>query len=504
VAHPVSFIATDDLRQEIPWVQVEKNGELVTYVDSETDPALWDNAAVTTRTMDCIDCHSRDGHMVRKPDQVLDQAMANGLIPADLPYVKAQSLDVLDPQYETKEEGLAAIDTNLREFYQTEYPELFAERQADVERTIEQVQTIFQQTQFPYMNVYWETYPDHVGHEDFPGCWRCHDGNHLNEQNEAIPAECNLCHAIPQVAEPEEIRPAVSVAVGDLPDSHLSSLWIAQHQFQFDATCDDCHTVDNPGGSDNSSFCSNSGCHAREWSYLDIDAPAVLALAVPEQTPSERRLPHISHPLVDEMDCQQCHGLEKVLAFPEDHAEYSQDECTDCHRLDPAVIADQTPSPTAPAAEVVPAPAATTAPMISHALLGNENCLACHAVNSNIAPAPPTHLDFTNETCQSCHPLAPEYFVIPTATPTLSPTAMLLPTTAPSQPTPTTPAASVAVTATPAIIQSPAIPHPVVAWSDCLSCHIVEGGVYPMPSDHATFQNQMCEMCHIAAEESTP
>lgn len=547
IANPVTFIATDDLRQEIPWVQVERAGERVTYVDSEADPALWQNTAVTL-TMDCIDCHTRDGHMVRKPAQLIDDALANDRIPADLPYVKAQTQAVLAERYADKTEGMQAINTTLRSFYETQYPALYTERQADIERTIDEVQSIYDQTYFPFMQVFWDTYPDNVGHEDFPGCMRCHDGNHLNAQGEAIPAECNLCHAVPQVYGPDESRPAISIAIGDLPESHLSSHWLAEHRFRFDATCDDCHTVGDPGGVSNSSFCSNSGCHAREWNYLRIDTPAVLAQVVPTAEAEARRLPRIPHPLVEPMDCLRCHGPERVLAYPADHAEYSQEECTDCHRLAPGVLAEMTPPPA-----VAVAPPTPGAPAVSHALPGNENCLACHAVTSNIAPAPANHLGFSAETCLECHRLAPEFAAIRPPTPLPTATALPLPTTTVTptlaateaatattaiSPTATvqtqvqTPAATAPVTVTPTAAATPTpvvsptlaeplpaetltatvtaaatlpstqsslITHPVTGNENCLACHAVTSNIAPAPANHAGFGNELCQDCHLPA-----
>jgi hypothetical protein len=516
--HAVRFIATDELYQEIPWVQVENEGEMVTFVDSEADPAVWEDPEATRRTMDCIDCHSRDGHMVRKPADVVDNALANGLIPADLPFVKAQSLAVLEQRYESRDEGAAAITAALRDFYQSEYPEVYAQRQDDVEQTVQQVQRIFQETQFPYMRVFWDTYPDNVGHEDFPGCWRCHDGNHLNEQGEAIPAECNLCHALPQIYGPDETQPIVSLAVDEVPESHRSSLWIAEHRFRFDATCDDCHTISDPGGISNSSFCSNSGCHAQEWTYLKIDAPAVLALAMPEEQPSQPRLSRIPHPLTDGMDCRQCHGLDKVLPYPEDHSEYTQEECTDCHRLSQEVLADLPPSPTPPP----PTPFAMTIPSITHTLVGNENCLACHAVNSNIAPAPITHLGFTNDVCLDCHQVAPAFAAVPVATlapqatPLPSPASVLTATVA-TEASPTaieqratatatldSTAASAVITATITSTQASQIPHSIQGNENCLACHAVNSNIEPAPPNHTGLANDQCQGCHALPADATP
>jgi len=49
----------------------------------------------------------------------------------------------------------------------------------------------------PHVEVVPEPRP---GHKDFPGCFRCHDGKHINEKGEAIRLQCTLCHDIPQVS----------------------------------------------------------------------------------------------------------------------------------------------------------------------------------------------------------------------------------------------------------------------------------------------------------------
>jgi hypothetical protein len=330
--------------------------------------------------------------------------------------------------------------------------------------------------------------------------------------------------------------------VGEVPESHRSSLWIAEHRFRFDATCDDCHTISDPGGISNSSFCSNSGCHAQEWTYLKIDAPAVLALAMPEEQPSQPRLPHIPHPLADGMNCQQCHGLDKVAPYPEDHGEYTQEECVDCHRLSQEVLADLPPSPTPPP----PPPFAMTIPSITHTLAGNENCLACHAVNGNIAPAPVTHLGFANDVCQGCHQVALEFASAPAATatpaaiatPLPSPTVTLTLTativeaaTIEPSPTATTTLASSVVTtvtvealptvpeptATPAATltleaaattvadpQGPALSHPLQGNENCLACHALSSAIAPAPPHHAGFVNEQCQDCHALPADATP
>jgi hypothetical protein len=239
-------------------------------VDSNLTPeALAKNEK---RKMDCVDCHNRASHNFRRPNDVLDEAMAQGVLPA-LPFIKDQGVKVLEQQYATEEEAAAAIAA-VEDFYKNEHPDVYASREAEVRTAVNVLQEIFNRTQFPFMNVTWQSHRNNIGHKDFPGCFRCHDGKHLSADNQAVRLECNVCHTIPQVAGPgQTLQPVSSLPAGNEPDSHRSTTWLAEHRFQFDASCEACHTTDNPGGSDNTSFCSNSACHATEWEFAGLNAP---------------------------------------------------------------------------------------------------------------------------------------------------------------------------------------------------------------------------------------
>ena len=62
------------------------------------------------------------------------------------------------------------------------------------------------------------------------------------------------------------------------PESHVDSNWISRHRFEFDATCEGCHDVSDPGGISDTSFCGNSACHATEWTYAGFNAPSIVEL----------------------------------------------------------------------------------------------------------------------------------------------------------------------------------------------------------------------------------
>ena len=54
------------------------------------------------------------------------------------------------------------------------------------------------------MRVTWEAYPDHIGHLESNGCFRCHSGTHKTNKGKVISKDCNLCHSIVAQGKPSE------------------------------------------------------------------------------------------------------------------------------------------------------------------------------------------------------------------------------------------------------------------------------------------------------------
>ena len=51
------------------------------------------------------------------------------------------------------------------------------------------------------MKVTWGTHPNNIGHNDSPGCFRCHDGNHNSKAGKTITNDCAQCHNLLAVDE---------------------------------------------------------------------------------------------------------------------------------------------------------------------------------------------------------------------------------------------------------------------------------------------------------------
>ena len=518
----VTYIATDEQRQEIPWVRVEwADGTSTEYVDLEAKLTPAQIAQAPKRLMDCVDCHNRATHIFQAPQDALEQALSQGLIDRALPFIRREGMAALQAAYQLTDiaQGKQQIAEQISAFYEKNAPDVDGQK---VVQAIAQVQAIYERTHFPEMKVDWQTHADNIGHKDFPGCFRCHDGKHLSQEGEAIRLECNICHTLPQVTTGDRLVTTIDVSPGlPEPESHKSTTWLAEHRFNFGEACAGCHDISNPGGTDNTSFCSNSACHATEWKFAGLNAPGLLeqlrrklpAAAGEEaaQPASAGGAPLIPHTLEGREDCLVCHAIGSGMKpAPADHEGRTKETCRACHQVaSGAAPAEETPTATATVTPTVAAPTPTAtaspsatqvvstpttaaatptatasltaaapagAPAIPHALEGRDDCLICHAPDSAVKPAPADHEGRTNESCQACHTLASAASAAPTPT-RLAPTA-----------TPT------AARTTPS--SAPAIPHALEGRADCLLCHAPDSAVKPAPVDHKGRTNESCQGCH--------
>jgi len=291
IQNSVSFLASDPEEQEIPYVRVvEDDGSISEYVDLESgiDPTTIDPADLVE--MDCITCHNRITHMVYSPRDTVDKLMASGLVSSDIPEIRRQAIEVYGSIFDTQDAGIKRIGS-LDSFYETYYPDYYARNRQKVETAILALQEAYRSSVYPEQKSDWASHPSNVGHENSPGCFRCHDGKHLSTDGKGIRLECNLCHSIPVVSSANDFLTNIEISRGPEPESHLNSNWISVHHEVFDTTCTNCHTTGNPGGSDNTSFCSNSACHGSAWEYAGFDAPGLRELVLAQLPPAPTPIP---------------------------------------------------------------------------------------------------------------------------------------------------------------------------------------------------------------------
>ncbi len=317
VVNKVEYYTTDPLSQNIPLVRVfNADGTTTDYVDTESniDPSKIDPSQL--KTVDCITCHNRVTHDFTPPTDSVDNAMASGLISPKIPEIRKKAVEALTATYGSQQLAMNGI-AGLANYYIQYYSEFYSSNHALIQSAITELQGIYNLTYFPDQKVDWTTHPNNLGHINSAGCFRCHDGKHLNSQQQAIRLECNLCHSIPAVATAQDFVTDVQINRGPEPQSHLNSNWISLHHDAFDATCQDCHTTADPGGTSNTSFCSNSACHGTTYKYAGFDAPSmrvILQSQLPTPTPAPTPAPVVGNPTFDAniqpifVQCTSCHN----------------------------------------------------------------------------------------------------------------------------------------------------------------------------------------------------
>lgn len=207
----IRFAAADPARQTIPWIEYRNttNGDVTTFVSS--DPAQDPAKALPKYDMQCVDCHNRPTHTFDLPDRAMDKALALGEIPVTLPYIKKKGVEVLKADYSTSKEAADKLPRDLVSFYQGNYPDLYAKRSQDIHQAAQAILAIYNRNVSPELKVSWGTYPNNLGHTDFPGCFRCHDGSHKAADGRTISQDCNTCH---ELLATDEASPEILKTLG--------------------------------------------------------------------------------------------------------------------------------------------------------------------------------------------------------------------------------------------------------------------------------------------------
>ncbi len=221
VGNSVEYIATDAARQKIPWVRItDSQGVVTVYHEPHFTNDL---SKYEIRKMDCMDCHNRPSHRYVPPDKAVNLAMELGHIDPTLPWIKTNAVYVLTRPYRTDTEAREGIATLLAERYPNE---------PRIRPAIAAVQQIYSDNFFPEMKANWSVYPDNIGHMRWPGCFRCHDGNHKTDDGKRTidSNDCNSCHTILAQGSGAEL---LQLTPGGQPFKHPGG--------DYDLNCSNCH-----------------------------------------------------------------------------------------------------------------------------------------------------------------------------------------------------------------------------------------------------------------------
>lgn len=214
----------DETRQSIPWVRtVDEQGVVTEFRKKNFTNEI---AGFEIRTMDCMDCHNRPAHRYKSPSEAVDLAISLGAIDRGLDWIKSNALYTLTRSYTNETEALQSIATYLS----AQYP-----NEPRVRPAIAAVQKIYSENFFPEMKANWSVYPDNIGHMEWPGCFRCHDGLHkTNDGKQSVKAsDCNTCHTI-----------LAQGSGADLERLSPAGMKFAHPGDELDAnpTCNECHS----------------------------------------------------------------------------------------------------------------------------------------------------------------------------------------------------------------------------------------------------------------------
>ena len=206
----IEYIATDPTRTTIPWVErTNPDGSKTAFAASTLKGAVPQGER---RVMDCIDCHNRAAHTMQTAEDALNHAMADGAISPELPWVHKKGLDLLKADYKTEAEAREKIPQQLTQFYRDEHPDVLAQHPDLVKAAGQGLVTVFTTNAFPDMKVTWGTHPNHIGHMSYPGCFRCHDGDHSSKDgSKTVTQDCTACHNLLAV---DEAKPKVLSDLG--------------------------------------------------------------------------------------------------------------------------------------------------------------------------------------------------------------------------------------------------------------------------------------------------
>lgn len=201
----ISYKYSDERTEDIQEITYEKGGQTTVWSAGKAA-----TSELRTRTMDCIDCHSRPAHTFEQRDRALDRALAHKEIDPTLPFAKKHGVEVLNTAFASEEEAATKIPVMFASYYKDQG------QTSAVEQSGAALAKIYARNVFPSMKVTWGTYPNELGHTDSPGCFRCHDEKFTNPAGKTMSQDCSLCH---NLAVMDEESPKVLSDLGMIAEA---------------------------------------------------------------------------------------------------------------------------------------------------------------------------------------------------------------------------------------------------------------------------------------------
>ncbi|NQT34515.1 NapC/NirT family cytochrome c [bacterium] len=228
----VRYASIDDMRERMIWVDVrQSDGSFKRYHNRRLQNYSHDRTE-NVHIVDCVDCHNRATHIYESPEHAVDERIRKGLIDRSLIFIKDRSLGALLNNYPDQEIAMKSIDTHIRNYYRKNYPELLSTEAGQIDTAIAVVQDIYRRNIHHRMNITWGSYPDHLGHRNNRGCFRCHNPNLIDDAGNSISMDCTLCHSILAINEDDPFKYLFDIPSDSLTGSSHEIHRYLQEEFE--------------------------------------------------------------------------------------------------------------------------------------------------------------------------------------------------------------------------------------------------------------------------------
>ena len=122
--------------------------------------------------------------------------MTSGEISKDIPFFKKVTMGILTGAFTDKDTAFIKIEAGISDYYKKDYADYYSKNTTIINNSIAFIKKEFSQNNFPKMKVTYDRYPEHIGHLESDGCFRCHNGSFKADNGRVISHDCNLCHTI--------------------------------------------------------------------------------------------------------------------------------------------------------------------------------------------------------------------------------------------------------------------------------------------------------------------
>jgi len=233
----IEYISENDKRENITYVKYtnKKTGAVKIFRNSGNPISDSLVTASVPRVMDCIDCHNRPSHNYNSPTVYFDKAMLRGAISKDIPFFKKAAMGILKETFSDRDTALIKIKESITSYYTAGFSDYYSKNKSLIDSSITAVQKAFAENTFPKMKVTYDHYPEHIGHLESDGCFRCHNDAFVAADGTKISRECNLCHTI--VGQGRQGSMEFSNIKENLEFKHPINIGTAWKE----ANCSECH-----------------------------------------------------------------------------------------------------------------------------------------------------------------------------------------------------------------------------------------------------------------------